>query len=76
MSGGAQRKGRRNRLPVALVPGMTLRDYFAASVWLTESEVVYVTAVAGPEQHAREAVLRYEKADAMLRERKRKGIRP
>lgn len=56
-----------------LAEGMSLRDYFAAHVSLTPSELDFVMLVEGPEQQAREARIRFQKADALLKERNKQS---
>ena len=52
--------------------GMTLRDWFAATIPLTPTELDLVMSRKGSAQHFEEALLRYQKADAMIVARKEK----
>ena len=52
--------------------GMTLRDWFAANTPLTPAELDLVMSRKGSAQHSEEALLRYQKADAMIAARKEK----
>ena len=52
--------------------GMTLRDWLAATIPLTPTELDLVMSRKGAAQHSEEVLLRYQKADAMLAARKEK----
>lgn len=56
-------------------PGMTLRDYFAAHVSLQAYDIERIAEVCRAfniTNEAGEAIVRYEKADAMIGEREAK----